>query len=167
MPIYLMSPIIKHIGIIPYLQNKLFNTPKPKIPLSNFTLQKLDEQETNEYRIRDDQTAYHLHDNKINNNKKIGYFQYKPANGQLGIIRLDAEYRGYSIFNQVLNEVIIDDMESNGVEHVFAVTTYEHPYFSKIPNIEWKDPAGLNVTGSGYSISMSNIKSFLTEQVKT
>lgn len=162
-----MSPIIKHIGIIPYLRNKLFNVSKPKIPLSNFTLQKLDEQETNEYRIRDDQTAYHLHDNKLNNNEKNGYFQYKPAIGQLGIVRLDDDYRGYGIFNQVLKEVIIDDMEGNGVENVFAVTTYNHPYFSKIPNMEWKEPAGLNVTGSGYSISMNNIKSFLTEQVET
>lgn len=154
-----MSHVVRHTGYLAYLRTNLFNAPKTKISLDKFTLRKLNKDELIRRGNIPVNEAYTLNDG----NKEIGYFQYRSSNGQLGTLHLEKEYRGYGIMNQVLKRIILD-MKYAGAKRVFAVTIPNHPYFSKIPNMEWTEPAGIDVTGSGYSIAIKDLESFIENE---
>lgn len=86
--------------------------------------------------------AYSVQDDGI----EVGYLQYRSATGQIGLIRLDEKYRGYGLGPQLLDIVAQD----SGTDELFAVTTPNHPFWSKRASAIWTCPAGPGVTGCGY-----------------
>lgn len=88
--------------------------------------------------------------------KDIGYVSYRPHNGQIGLIRLDEKYRGRTLGEQILHQ-IIPELKQKGIEELWAVTSFGHPFWSKTLNskMNWREPAHSSVTGSGYYVKLN------------
>lgn len=141
-----------------YLRCLLTNVKKPKININNFTVKQPNPNHPSfENHIKRGNKFYLLHDNKYNNKvNEIGYINYNPATGQIGLLWLDHEYRGYGIGKQMFG-LVAEDAKKDGHNKVFAVTTYDHKFIKNLPNSKWKEPAGEGVKSGGYSIPVDGL----------
>ena len=93
------------------------------------------------------------------NNKdvKIGYIRYYITNGQIGLFFIDKEYQNRGLGKQILSKVI-QELETNHCEEVWAVTSKNHPFWSNVYNksFEYRDPAHPSVGGDGYFMKIDN-----------
>lgn len=88
------------------------------------------------------------------NKEEIGYIRYKMT-GQIGLLYLEPEYRGYGIGKKIV-ENAIDDMKQNNIEKVWLVSVPEHKFWKQM-GFTWYS-GEINppsVTGSGF---FKNIK---------
>lgn len=92
----------------------------------------------------------------IHNNIPIGYMSTRPFNGQIGIIRLDSNYRGIGIGHQLLKAAYDDIISDDRATNMWAVTMKDHPFWRNIPGMQWTEPAHHSVTGNGYSVSLTD-----------
>jgi hypothetical protein len=153
-----MSRIIKHIGITRYLKINYLNQNKGVISLNNFNVTEADEKHKDTFHQFGKDKIYLLYDNKINNNNQfIGYVTLVPNTGQIGLIYLDSNFRGYTIGKQLLDKVVTES-KNNGNDTVYAVTTLEHKFWKNLTNAVWTSPAGKGVTASGYSCNINDYK---------
>lgn len=85
----------------------------------------------------------------------IGYIQYRKNVGQVGLIRLDDEFRGRTLGKQMLDKAIAE-MRESGATEVWAVTSKNHPFWSNVYNqsFTWRNPAHSSVTGHGYYMKL-------------
>ncbi len=95
--------------------------------------------------------TYYLNENDMKNKKYIAYISYRVFVGQIGIIVISEEYRNLGLGKQILNKAI-DHMKYNGVTEVWAVTRFDHPFWSNVYNksFTFRNPASKSVTGYGY-----------------
>jgi len=89
--------------------------------------------------------------------KKIGFIKYNIRNGQVGIFRLDKEYRNRGLGKQILSHVI-QDMKKHGTPEIWAVTMKNDPFWSNVYNksFSWYDYRQLHssVTSDGYKMKI-------------
>jgi GNAT superfamily N-acetyltransferase len=102
----------------------------------------------------DVQIEFYTDIDKIN---KIGFISYRVKVGQVGLFRLDEEYRNRGLGKQILTQVI-EDMKNHGTTEIWAVTTENHPFWSNVYNksFSWYEYKQLHpsVTGSGYKMKI-------------
>ena len=153
-----MSRISKHIGLLNYLKSTYLGVKKPKINMNNFNVRTADknDKEFTFYLNKGDRT-YMVFDNKQPiDMDKVGYINYVPSTGQVGLLWLDREYRGHGIGKYMI-DLVAKDAKKEGHENIFGVTNHDNQFIKNLPNSKWKDPAGKNVTMSGYSIPVEDI----------
>ena len=83
------------------------------------------------------------------NDKYVGLIHFRE-NGQIGILRLDEEYRGWGIGEEMLEltkEIVETDQR-------WCVTSKDHPFWKNRKNAVWKEPAHWSVTGNGYEFNL-------------
>ncbi|AYV83022.1 MAG: hypothetical protein Hyperionvirus3_168 [Hyperionvirus sp.] len=87
------------------------------------------------------------------NKQEVGYCQFNPHSGQIGLLRLDDKYRGRSIGTQLMNH-IEQELKQNDVPEIWCVSS--NKFFKDrlgwIPRV----PAHPTVTGHGFYKSISN-----------
>src|SRR5437870_9331364 len=75
------------------------------------------------------------------NNGEVGYIQYTPHTGQIGLLDIIKNYRNHTLGTQLLTIAINDIKQNNtNVEEVWAVTIPNHPFWSKIMKFKPRDP---------------------------
>jgi N-acetylglutamate synthase-like GNAT family acetyltransferase len=83
-----------------------------------------------------------------NNKEKIGYIRYK-YNGQIGLLYLEPEYRGFGI-GKIMVDNAIHDMKHHDVPEAWLVTIPDHKFWKQI-GFTWREkPVHPSVTGSGF-----------------
>jgi ribosomal protein S18 acetylase RimI-like enzyme len=103
-----------------------------------------------------------IHNNVINGEVRIslleqdtsiGLIQYRPHNGQIGLLFIDKKYRGKGLGTSLLliamNEIIV-----HNVDNIWCVTRKDHPYWSRLMDFKYKYPVHNSVTGAGYSMKL-------------
>jgi hypothetical protein len=84
--------------------------------------------------------------------KSVAYINYRIGTGQIGLFFINKhDYQNRGLGKQILLSVI-NEMRLNNRKSVWAITSYEHPFWSNVFNksfIKSKRPH-LSVTGSGY-----------------
>jgi GNAT superfamily N-acetyltransferase len=80
----------------------------------------------------------------------VGYITLVPNTGEIGLIFLDQQYRGFTLGKQLLDRAVVE-LERNGNDTVFAVTSQEHTFWKHLTGAVWKCPAGKGITSAGYS----------------
>ena len=90
----------------------------------------------------------------VNNNNqdvKFGYIRYYITTGQIGLFFIDKEYQNRGLGKQILSK-LIEELETNKCEEVWAVSTDNHTFWSNVYNKSFthRVPAHPSVTGSGY-----------------
>jgi GNAT superfamily N-acetyltransferase len=90
----------------------------------------------------------------------VGYITYRLVTGQIGLFFINKKYQNRGLGKQILNRVITD-MKHEGKTHIFAITTPNHPFWTNVFNksFQWKQRPDASVTGSGYHLDFSNLKS--------
>ena len=90
-----------------------------------------------------------------NDGREIGYIDYRNSTGQIGLFRLDEEYRNRGLGKQILSKVI-EDLRQSNVSEVWAVTIEHHPFWSNVYNksFTFRERPHLSVTGSGYHMKL-------------
>lgn len=92
-----------------------------------------------------------------NIDKKIGHIQYRLGTGQIGLIYLDEEYRGYGLGKQILTDTI-NEMKKNNIKDIWAVTSKSHDFWSNVfdKSFKWYDSKDLHpsVSGDGYKMKL-------------
>lgn len=83
-----------------------------------------------------------------NNKEKIGYVRYK-YNGQIGLLYLEPEYRGFGI-GKIMVENTIQDMKQKGVPETWLVTIPEHKFWRQMGFILRESPLHPSVTSPGF-----------------
>lgn len=83
------------------------------------------------------------------NNKCVGLINFRE-NGQIGILRLDDEYRGWGIGSEMLELT----KEFVDTDKRWCVTFEDHPFWKSMKNAVWKEPAHWSVTGNGYEFEL-------------
>lgn len=148
------SPIIKHIGWIPFIKSIIQNT-KPPLHIRNFRFETADAETRNlkfGMSATSQMKAYQLYDQEVN----IGCITYNLETGQIGYIWLDEEYRGHTLGRQMFNHAIKDVSNAGQSKTMFAFTSKDHEFWSKLPASVFKDPADESITGPGYSINIQD-----------
>ena len=86
-----------------------------------------------------------------NQDVKIGYIRYYITTGQIGLFFIDKEYQNRGLGKQILSK-LIEELETNKCEEVWAVSTDNHTFWSNVYNKSFthRVPAHPSVTGSGY-----------------
>jgi len=97
----------------------------------------------------------HIYKYYDENNTEIGYLHFHPESGQIGIIRLDEEYRGIGLGTQMIK--IVEDARKPFGNNLWVVSTPYHPFWEKQYKATWKDPANYRVTGSGFAFKIKPI----------
>ena len=96
-----------------------------------------------------------------NQDVKIGYIRYYITTGQIGLFFIDKEYHNRGLGKQILSKVI-EELETNHCEEVWAVSTDNHSFWSNVYNKSFthRVPAHPSVTGPGYfmKIGENNIE---------
>ena len=89
------------------------------------------------------------------NGDEIGYINYRNSSGQIGIFRLDEDYRNRGLGKQILAKVI-EDLKKSNIKEVWAITSKNHSFWSNVFNksFKYKDIPHKSVTGSGYSMKI-------------
>ncbi len=92
---------------------------------------------------------------KNDEGKEIGYCQYHPKIGQVGIFRMDDEYRHLGTGAKVL-EMCVEDMKAAGATEIWGVTSAkEFSQMSKFQGkIHYRNPAHPSVTCDGYFMKL-------------
>jgi len=94
----------------------------------------------------------------FDNDKEVGYIDYRSFTGQVGIFYLEPEYRQKGLGTQILLKAM-EEMRENKVPNVWAVTTKDHEFWSKVfkGSMSWNKPAHndtYSITGSGYNMKL-------------
>jgi GNAT superfamily N-acetyltransferase len=85
--------------------------------------------------------------------KNIGYIQFRPANGQIGLIYVDEHYRRRGIGREML-KIAHSQVKT---EYLWAVTIKDHYFWSNIPGMVWcPDSPHKSVLGHGYKVKTDN-----------
>ena len=101
--------------------------------------------------LENSQVHYDLYDT---NGKCVGCSSIRLATGQMCSTRLDEEYRGCKIGYELIKLATYDKIIYDNTTELWAVTTPNHPFWSKLPNARWCKPAGPNVIGSGFKFDL-------------
>lgn len=80
-------------------------------------------------------------------NKEVGLISFRRGTGQIGVMYLNEEYRGWGIGKDILR-LAKKDIDT---DRVWCVTIENHGFWKSRKDSVWKDPAHSSVTGSGYS----------------
>jgi GNAT superfamily N-acetyltransferase len=93
----------------------------------------------------------------FNNEESIGYIRYYVNTGQIGLFFIKNEYQNRGLGKQILSKTI-QDMQQNGCEEVWTVTTCDHPFWSNVydRSFTYRDPAHPSVTGDGYYMDIGD-----------
>ena len=146
-----MSMLIKSL----YMYGaSIFLKPSPLILSDFFQQTVIMDDKWNKKTDGDVQIEFYTDIDKIN---KIGFISYRVKVGQVGLFRLDEEYRNRGLGKQILTQVI-EDMKNHGTTEIWAVTTENHPFWSNVYNksFSWYEYKQLHpsVTGSGYKMKI-------------
>jgi GNAT superfamily N-acetyltransferase len=83
------------------------------------------------------------------NSTFVAQVRYKAANGQIGIIDVSPAFRRQRIATRILEQLEDEFMDRN-VSHIWAATSREHYFWSKLPNYQYHDRVDLSVAIGGY-----------------
>ncbi len=86
-------------------------------------------------------------------NREIGTLEFCPETGQIGIIRLEPDYRSRGLGKQLI-EITSATRRPYG-NTLWAVSIPNHPFWIKQKNVIWKDQMNKIVTGPGYEFEIS------------
>lgn len=79
---------------------------------------------------------------------KIGYIRYK-LDGQIGLLYLEPEYRGFGI-GKVMVENVISEMREKEIPEAWLVTIPDHKFWKQM-GFTWREkPVHPNVTSPGF-----------------
>lgn len=133
-----------HIARLSYFGKDILNPKKTNLRLEDFSVHSKHIKNQAMYRI-------------FHNQDEIGYMRIKPANGQIGIIRLDVPYRGRDLGRQLVALAYKDIVTEGSATHLWAVSRRGHPFWTNVPGMVWRDPpVHHSVTGYGYSVELAN-----------
>ena len=92
--------------------------------------------------------------------KVVGYINYRPHNGQIGIIDLLPSYRYQGLGKQMLLETV-QEAKQHGVDELWGVASKDHSVWKNIfgGKMKWRTPAHSSVGGDGYYIKIDDIPS--------
>ncbi len=86
---------------------------------------------------------------------EIGYCQYQSKTGQIGVFRMDEEYRHLGTGQKVL-AMCIEDMKAAGATEIWGVTSSKE--FSQMSaykgKVHYRNPAHSTVTLDGYYMKL-------------
>ena len=134
------------------------------VPNNDIPVQRLNINDFNETQKISDDTWNNLPASEVrltyftkDTNQEIGYIDYRRASGQVGLFRLDEQYRNKGLGKQILQRVI-DDLKQHGIKSVWAVTTKDHEFWSNVFNksFQYREPIQLPCTGHGYALDISD-----------
>ena len=88
-------------------------------------------------------------------NENIGFISYRIGTGQIGLFYLNDGYRNLGLGKQILNNTI-EELRANKQSNVWAVTRYNHPFWSNVykKGFVYKERVHNSVTGDGYSMNI-------------
>ena len=98
--------------------------------------------------------------------KEVGYIQFAPDSGQIGLFFLDTPFQNRGLGKQMLAEATANIHEAqlllpaeDRTHKVWAVTTDNHPFWSNVWGSVFRpvNPASPRVTGSGYSADLDRV----------
>ena len=102
-------------------------------------------------KLKNGEVHYDLFDS---NGKRVGHSHIRLATGQMCSTRLDEQYRSCKIGYELVALATHDKYEYDKTTQLFAVTTNNHPFWSKLPNSCPHSPAGPGITGSGFKFDL-------------
>jgi len=113
-------------------------------------------------RLENGEVHYDLYDST---GKRVGNSHVRLTSGQMCSTRLDEEYRGCKMGYDLVALMTNDKFDFDGTTELFVVTIKNHPFWSKLPNSEFLQPAGPRVTGSGFRFDLGISAIFHTNSI--
>jgi hypothetical protein len=120
---------IKQVGFVKYFKSKLFSgNEKAVLRFNDSSVRQATAKHKDKlYRYGKD-VIYLLHDDKVNDiADHVGYITLVRNTGEIGLIFLDQQYRGFTLGKQFLDRSVVE-LERNGNYTVLAVASKEHPF---------------------------------------